>query len=271
MARKKVNQYQLSSEGSQIERIKKALELLELDGVAGSFEQSAEEAVKNHTTPLDFLEGLLEKEVVLKEDSRTNRWIAQAKFPWQKTLKEFDFSFQPTIDQTFIYELASSRFVEHGKNVIFLGPPGVGKTHLSVALAIEAINQGYDARFLPLNDLIDMVVKCDKSIIRTQRLLATLLRPKVVILDDIDYYTMSEDTTEFLFKLVMQRYNSKLSTIFTSNKGFEEWEGLFGQRQRASAAIDRITERAEIIEIDGDSYRLKGKVKEEVANQATVI
>ena len=260
MARKKVNLYQFSNKGTHAERIKHALTLLELDGMYGSFEQLAEEGIKNHITLYDFLETLLEKEVVLKEDSRTVRWIQQARFPWQKTLKEFDFAFQPSINQAFIHELASARFVKQGKNVIFLGPPGVGKTHLSIALGIEAISQGYDVRFVLLNDLIDQFLKCDGNIVRVQRLLATLLRPKVLILDDIDYYTMGEDTSEFVFKLVIQRYNNNMSMIFTSNKSFDDWGGLFVQRQRASSAIDRITERAEIVEISGTSYRLKDKV-----------
>ena len=259
MSRKKVNLYQFSASGSQVKRIADALELLELAGIAGSFSRSSEEAVRNHKTPLDYLEGLLEKEVLLKEESRILRWIAQARFPWHKTLKEFDFDFQPSIDQTLIYELASARFVMKGGNVLFHGPPGVGKTHLSIALGIEVIHQGYDVRFIVLNQLIDLVLKCGQDIIRTQRLLATLFRPKVLILDDIDHYKLSEDTTEFLFKLVIYRYDHELSTIFTSNKHFDDWEPLFGQKARAAVAIDRITQRAEVISIDGISYRLKDK------------
>lgn len=261
MSRKKISCYYLSNKSSQNERILHALELLELDGFASSFARLSEEVIASHKTPLDFLELLLEKEILLKEETRIERWLRQARFRRIKTLKDFDFSFQPSIDQTLIYSLAESEFVVKGKNVIFVGPQGVGKTHLSIALGLESINHGHDVRFIRLEDLIENVTKCENDGIRLQRLLASFLRPKLLILDEIDYYTMSDDAKEFLFKLIMHRHNNRTSLIFTSNQEFYEWAVLFGKKHRAAAAMDRIIGNAEIIQIEGESYRLKDKIK----------
>lgn len=259
MARKKINRFYISNKTSQVDRIKHMLTLLELDGIMSSFEQLAENGNKDHITLLEFLERLLENEMLIKEDGRVTRWMVQAKFPWVKTLQDFDFSFQPSIDQTLIKDLSTARFVEQGRNVLFVGPPGVGKTHLSIALGVEAIHHGFDTRFFRLNTMIDDITKADTGEKRV-KLLATLMRPKLLILDDMDYFIINPQVSEFIFKLVMARYENKLSTIFTSNKDVDDWDTLFGQKQRTSAAVDRIVERADVFMIDGKSYRMKDKM-----------
>lgn len=257
MGRKKVSQY-VAPAGSQEERIKSMLKLLELDAIAMSLKNVEEKVSEKHGTSFDFLESLLEKEFTYKEESRLTRWIQQARFPFKKTIRDFDFDFQPSINRAEINDLLSCRFIERGKNVVFLGQPGVGKTHLSVALGIEAIHRGFEARFLRLDELIEMVETADEN--SSPRLLRTLIRPRLLILDDIDFYDTGKNASEFLFKLMSRRYDDGVSTILTSNKAFDDWEPLFGG-SRAEAIVDRITGGAHIINITGNSYRTKDNVK----------
>ncbi len=193
------------------------LKILGLEGARASFDNLAKQSVENSSTPYGFLENLLDKELLWKEDNRLQRWIQKARFPWKRTLTDFDFSFQPKIDMVLIHELASCRFIGKSENIVLLGPPGVGKTHLATALGLEAIHQGHEVRFL-----------------------ASLLRPELLILDEMDLY-------------------EKGSIIFTSNKAFSEWGKLFGNSTRAGVILDRINHHCTIVNIEGESYRFKDK------------
>jgi len=259
MGRKRIYHYLVPTQIGQEDRISEMLKMLQLDGIAATFTKLTSESLRRKSTFYDFLESLLEKESVRREENRINRWVQQSKIPARKTLDEFDFSFQQSIDQNIVRELGSCRFIERGQNVIFLGPAGVGKTHLSIALGLEAIYKGFEMRFLTLDTLIELVEKAD-SVELSSKLLRTIMRPRLLILDDIDFYHTGKNASTFLFKLMVGRYQAKLSTIFTSNKEFNEWEELFGSKQRASAALDRLLERADIINITGESYRIKGTV-----------
>lgn len=257
MGKKKVNKFTIPSV-KQDEKIRHMLRTLGLEMAALSFPKINERIQKVHGTHLDFFESVLEMQTLSLEESRCVRWVQQAKFPAIKTFEEFDFSWQPTIDRQLINELRSFRFIEEGKNVIFLGPEGVGKTHLSIALGVEAINHGFSTRFLKLDELIDLVEKATEE--ASPKLLRNLVFAKLLILDDIDFYDTRKNAGAFLFKLVSKRNENKVSTVFTSNKAFREWEGLFGDRGRGPAAIGRILERVAIINIDGHSYRVKDKM-----------
>lgn len=234
------------------------LQLLEMQGADASFRKIYARIQKSHGTPQDYFYSVLEKEIIYREENRVLRWVQQAKFPF-KTIAEFDFSFQPSIKQELINEFLSCRFIEQGKNIVFLGQSGVGKTHLSIGLGLEAINRGQETRCLTLDTLIDQVEKSDAT--KIPKLLRNLLLPKLLILDDIDFYDTGKNASTFLFKLVKERYDKNLSTILTSNKKLNDWVGLFGDQRRASAAIDRFMGRATIVKITGESYRMKDKVK----------
>lgn len=253
MGRTKVSQY-VAPQGTQEERIMAMLKTLELEAMAMSLKNVEQDIRDKHGTKLDFMESLLEKEFTYKEGSRLARWMQQARFPFKKTIGDFDFDFQPSIDKSEINELMSCRFIGQGKNVIFLGQAGVGKTHLSIALGLEAINRGFEARFLRLDQLIEMVEATDES--SSPRLLRTLVRPRLLILDDIDFYDTGKNASDFLFQLMSRRYDERVSTILTSNKVFGDWEPLFGG-PRAEAIVDRIIGGAHIININGKSYRTK--------------
>lgn len=258
MGKSKVNLYQMSGSLNQIQRINECLKLLDLEGIRSTFEVMAKTALKNDSLPLDFLEDLLEKEITWKEANRIERWIQQARFPWKKTLEDFDFSFQPTIDKKQIYEFASCRFIDRAENIIFLGPPGVGKTHLAIALGLKAIQKGKEVKFVRLDQLIDMVDKANDAIL-LRRLFGTLMLPKLLIIDEMDFYETNLATGTFLFKLLQQRYE-KGSVIFTSNKSFDQWGKIFGSHARTLAIIDRIAHHGEIVNIEGESYRIKDKI-----------
>lgn len=226
----------------------------------GSFNLIAEQSLDDTSTPHDFLERLLEKELIQKEDNRIQRWIQQARFPTLKTLEGFDFPFQPSINKKHIYDLASCRFIESTENVIFLGPPGVGKTHLSIALGLEAINKGFEVKFLTLENFINAVEKLINNQQAPQRLLSSLLGPDLLILDEVDIYQTDINASNLLFEILYKRHERN-STVFTSNKPFSEWNKLFGSQTRAEMILDRITHHAHIVSIEGDSYRLKDKLE----------
>lgn len=258
MGKSKINLYIIPKLTSQEERIKNALGLLDLEGMRSSFDRLANGMLKKHATFYDFLESLVEKELWYKEENRQQRWAQQAHFPWKKTINDFDFSFQPMLNQRLIHELLSCRFIDKNENVVFIGPPGVGKTHLSIALGIEAIQKGYDVRFLTLSQLIELADKASNDAVLRHRLLSMLLRPRLLILDEMDLHETTPSSSVFLFKLLQDRYENG-SIIFTSNKIVSEWEKLFENKTRAGATIDRILHHGRVIIIKGESYRLKGK------------
>lgn len=257
MSRKKVNRYIIPKEGTQEERLDLMLTQLDLQHIRSSYKNVHNRIKESQGTEFDFLESLCERESSQREENRLLNWTQKAKFPFKKTLEDFDFSFQPSINKRQINELRTCRYIRRGENILFLGPPGVGKTHLSIGFGLEAIYNGLECLFLQLDKLIDAVKKSDEN--TSPALLRKYMRPQLLILDDIDYYKTGGNASEFLFKLIKQRADEKLSMIFTSNKHFNDWGTLFETKVRAGAIIDRITSRAEIINITGGSYRLKGK------------
>lgn len=261
MSKPRVNLYEIPKSVNQKKRIENALELLDLGGMQESFNNLAQRFIRDNSTIYDFLEGLLEKELLCKEEYRLQNWIKQAGFPWKKTLDDFDFKFQPGLNEKHIRELASCRFIEEAENVAFFGPPGVGKTHLAVALGLEAIHKGYSVRFITLEKLLDKIEKLNvsgKDLLF--RFFAALLRPKLLILDEMDLHEASNEASDFLFKLLANRYE-KGSLIFTSNKPFSAWEVLFKNKVRTETILDRIVQHCTTIQIEGESYRLKDKIK----------
>ncbi len=255
MGKSKVNLYVVPKTSSRNLWIETTLKLLGLEGMRASYEKIAEKVVQEKLTPIDFLESLLEMELGYKEDGRLTRWKQKSHFPFDKSLKDFDFSYQPTIDQRVINMLTTCRFIERRENIVFFDPPGVGKTHLAVGIAQDAIKNGKEVLFCYMKDLIEAIEKTSDGL-AMRRLFSSLLRPNLLILDEMDFYEANSSVSTFLFKLLHQRYE-KGSTIFTSNKTFTEWGKLFGNQARAGAIIDRITHHCTIININGDSYRLK--------------
>lgn len=258
MSRRKIHHYHIP-DGNQTDKICKMLELLELNGIAPSFKQLAEITKTNQGTYFDYLQSLLETEFARREDLRLNRWAQQSRLQNNAaTIHGFDFTRVKGVSKQQILELATCYFVEQGRNIVFLGDVGIGKTHLSIALAREAISRGYDTKCITLDQLIYLVERCDVAAI--PRLLRSFVRPRLLVIDDIDFYDTGKNAGMFLFKLLRQRYDDNSSTIVSSNRSPSKWGELFDSKEKASTVIDRLLGRAEIITLEGESYRMKDRV-----------
>jgi DNA replication protein DnaC len=174
-------------------------------------------------------------------------------------LDDYDFEFQPSANKRKINELKTLNFVERSENVIFLGPPGVGKTHLAVGLAVEAIKNGYTAYFLSAHELISMI-KENIATGKIHRKIRTLTKPGILIIDEVGYAGMDEEVAHYFFQIISNRYE-KSSIILTSNKSYGSWGEVFGNNVVATAILDRLLHHSTTINIKGDSFRIREKKK----------
>jgi DNA replication protein DnaC len=218
-----------------------------------------EEAGKQEFSYSDFLDRILEEEVLAKQEKNISLRTAMARFPYQKSLELFDFKFQPSVDPKQIRELCACRYIENGENVVILGPPGVGKTHLAVALGLKAIAQGYRTLFTTAAGLITTLAKAYHENRQEERL-KTYTVPRFLIVDEIGYLPIDRQGANLFFQLVSRRYE-RGSMILTSNQRFGNWGEIFGDQVLATAILDRVLHHSVTINIKGESYRLKEKRK----------
>lgn len=242
----------------KLERLKEQLKVLGLRKTMEIFEGEADKAIKTKLGYIGYLSKLIEEETLAKTDRSINRRIQTAKFPWTKSLEEFDFSFQPSIDEEKILKLTDLSFIDKKENIFFLGPPGVGKTHLAIGLAIKACMARYRVLFQSTDDIIGYLYA---SLVdhTTGKKLDALSRLHLLVIDELGYLPMNSEKAKLFFQLISKRYEVG-SIILTSNKAFDEWGSIFGDEVTAAAIIDRLVHHSHIFNINGRSYRVKDKL-----------
>jgi DNA replication protein DnaC len=234
-----------------------ALEQLGLSVALGHLDQVSQQAAAESWSYSHFLGYLLEGELQERRRKTVALNLQFAGFPVLKRLSDFDFAAQPSLDQRLIDELATGRFLAEGRNVIFLGPPGVGKTHLATALGVLTCELGHRVYF---TSALEMARKLTKAMAenRLHREMNKLTHPKLLIIDEIGYLALDAPQSALVFQAIGRRYEKGLALVLTSNKSFVDWGHIFaGDLVLASAALDRLLHRCTVVNIRGESYRLK--------------
>jgi DNA replication protein DnaC len=239
------------------ERLQSVLKRLRLSGLAQSLEVRLQEAAGHRLSHLEFLELILQDEVAVRGDRLVERRVKGAGFRELKTLDAFDFSFNPSINRKRIFDLATCRFVREGRDVLWLGPPGVGKSFLVQALGYQAIKAGFVVYYRSVFDVVRDFLQ-DEALGGEERILAKYLKPDLLIIDDMGMKQLPRRSGESLFEIIMRRYETR-STMMTSNRPLDDWGKLLGDVPSATAILDRFLHHAELIEITGRSYRLKDR------------
>jgi DNA replication protein DnaC len=242
------------------ERVRAGLDRLRLVRVAEVLDRVCQEATRENRSYMEFLDELLAEETSARYERNVAIKTRLAHLPYHKTMADFDYAFQPSVDRRQIAELLSLRFIEHAENVVLLGPPGVGKTHIAVALALETIKRGHTAYFVTMQRLVDYLSDAEGPEPVKVRM-GVLIRPKLLVIDEVGYLPLDRRAANWFFELVSRRYE-RGSIVLTSNKGFAEWASLFPDVAIASAILDRLLHHSTTINIrGGESYRLKEKRK----------
>jgi len=239
-----------------LDTTKKKLERVDMRYTADNLSSSLERAVRDDMSLHQFLDDILTREIERREEERIAMWLKLASLPPGKTLESFDFSFQPTISKRKIETLSTCEYLRRSENIIFFGPPGVGKTHLAASLGLKAIQCGYRVLFKRLDDLIRMLTEDEKSPgIKRRR--KRYYRSRLVIIDEVGFQPLSLKEANLFFRFVSTHYE-RSSLIITSNKAFSDWqEVLAGDEVITVAILDRLLHHSHVVSIRGRSWRLK--------------
>ena len=233
----------------------KDLRNLKLSGIAKTLEVRNEQAIREKLSYMEFLELLIEDELANRKDNSYKKRFQKAHFPFTKTLEEYDFNFQPTLNRQEIYNLATCEFIRKKENVVFIGPPGTGKTHLSISIGIKALQQGYKVIFTTVSDMMSALFESKADNSYAQKL-KYYLSSDLLILDELGFRKLNEHIVDQFYEIISQRYE-KGSLIITSNKTFDEWGNIFWDSILASAILDRIVHHCHLVLIKGESYRMR--------------
>jgi len=239
------------------EPLQTTLKTLRLSGLLQSLDVRLQEAAGNSLTHAEFLELILQDELLVRKERQIQRRIKAAVFRELKTIEDFDWQFNTSIKKKQIYDLASCRFIRECRDCLFLGPPGTGKSHLVQAIGYQAIKSGFTVRYRSIFDTVRDFLH-DEAFANQDNVMAKYLKPDLLIIDDMGIKQLPKRSGEYLFEIIMRRYETK-ATIMTSNRPLEDWGKLLGDVPSATAILDRFLHHAEIITITGRSYRLKDR------------
>jgi DNA replication protein DnaC len=240
--------------------LKQHLQHLHLSGLLSSLELRLQEAEANRLPHAQFLELLLQDEINVRHQRMLARRHKSADFRESRSLENFDFSFNPSIKRAQIYELAAGNFVRQHRDVLLVGPPGVGKSHLIQAIGLEVLKAGFVVLYRSIFDLVRELLT-QETMAGEARLLNKYLKPDLLVIDDMGLKILPAKSGEILLEIIMRRYENR-STMMTSNRPIEEWGKLLSDVPAAGAILDRLLHHAEIIPINGRSYRLQPPVKQ---------
>lgn len=235
------------------------LKKLRLPRIRTIYNEWIEKANREDMSYLEFLRGLLEEELCGREENRLKTLMRRARFPFNKTLEQFDFRIHPELRRKVFRSYLEDSFVKEGKSLVLIGPPGLGKTHLTTAIGIRMVQKGFDVRFTTIQSLVNRVFETETHRERI-RVLKPYKRCDLLCLDELGYLPCDPDIGPVLYELISSRYEKK-ATIITSNKSLTLWGGIIGDNALAGALIDRLLHHGDVYYLKGESYRLKDKDK----------
>jgi DNA replication protein DnaC len=243
------------------ESLRTALVRLRLSGLAASLDVRLQEAAGHHLGYGEFLELLLADELAVRNERLIGRRTKAAGFREQKTLEDFDFAFNPSIKRKQVFDLATGRFIREAQDVLLIGPPGTGKSHIAQALGYQAIKNGFVVLYRSIFDLVRDFLH-EEAATQQDKLMERYLRADLLIIDDMGMKQLPARSGEYLFEIIMRRYQVR-STMMTSNRPLEDWGKLIGDVPAATAILDRFLHNAQVIAITGKSYRLRNRAAAE--------
>jgi DNA replication protein DnaC len=237
--------------------LRSALKKLRLSGLLEGLEVRLQEAAGHGLSHIEFLELILQDEIAVRSDRQLQRRVKAASFRELKPLDQFDWAFNPSLKRKQVLDLATCRFVREKRDVLWLGPPGVGKSFLVQAVGYQAIKAGHAVLYRSVFDVVRDFLH-DEAVSAEDKVLAKYLKPDLLVIDDMGMKQLPKRSGEYLFEIIMRRYETR-STMMTSNRPLEDWGKLVGDVPTATAILDRFLHHAEVVQMNGRSYRLKDR------------